>query len=164
MQPDCDQISEVSFLLPGQLFFTSKPRKIQTVLGSCVTITMYSHEPRFGVICHAVHPDGEGATDVKYVDSAIERMLLEVKKKGIPLSNIEVKLFGGGFTRVSEDQEYTTTMGYKNVLAAKKKLFECGQNIMAECVGEACGRKLIFCSKDGKVYVKKIGALQNGDK
>ncbi len=164
MQPVCDKSGEISFLLPGQLFFTRKPHKIQTILGSCVTITFFCHAPHFAVICHAVHPDGEGATDVKYVDSAIERMLTEVKKRGIPLTSVEVKLFGGGFTRVSEEQQYITTIGHKNVQAAKTKLSDCRLSINAECVGGACGRKLIFCTNDGKVYIKKIGGKLHGDK
>ncbi len=156
--------SDFAFLLPGQLFFTRKHKKIQTVLGSCVTITMYCGVPKFAVICHAVHPYSNGEKDVKFVDAAIERMIAEIKKMQIPMSQVTVKLFGGGYTDTGSGQPYEKTIGYKNVVEAKKILDKFGIKIDKECTGGACGRKLIFCTIDGKVYVRKIGGGANGIK
>jgi len=50
---DLDQV----YLKPGELYIGEKPTKVITVLGSCVSITLFSKRLNIGAICHGRCPN-----------------------------------------------------------------------------------------------------------
>ena len=44
------------FLKPANIYAGKAPAEVATILGSCVSITMFSERLRFGAICHALLP------------------------------------------------------------------------------------------------------------
>ncbi|MGL1901603.1 MAG: chemotaxis protein CheD, partial [Fibrobacterales bacterium] len=157
-------IIEYPTLLQGQVFYTRKTHRIQTILGSCVSLFIHCSIPKFAIVCHAVYPTRKNNSDVRYVDGAIHRMLHELKKAGIPLSHCTVKLFGGAYTP-GNNSSYEHSIGYQNAEVAQKVLSEANVIIDTHDVGGTQGRKLIFCTESGKVYLKKIKReIGNGSK
>src|SRR6185369_18070762 len=85
------------FLKPGEMVCSAQPLVVTTLLGSCVSVTMFSHRLRFGAICHALLPSCrqqqscsyDWAEAGKYVECAIRHMLEEMTARGICRSEIE---------------------------------------------------------------------------
>jgi hypothetical protein len=74
------EIPELIYLHPGQMCCCERPSRVETVLGSCVAVTMWNARLQIGCICHAVLPLNESRNHepLKYVDSSIHSMLCEL--------------------------------------------------------------------------------------
>ena len=89
------------YLKPGEIHLAIAPSLVTTVLGSCLSVTMHHRATGMSVICHAVMPsierdrNGKKEAAFQYVDSSLEWMIEQYTTKGIRMSDIEVKMFGG---------------------------------------------------------------------
>lgn len=149
------------YLKPGELYIGEKPTKVVTVLGSCVSITLFSKRLKVGAICHGVLPkcrsNGKCSPACgemfKFMDCSFHYMLARFKKIGIPKDDIEVKVFGGADTFASRKESAVGTMNVKKTL---ELLQEENLRLLAGDVGDSFGRKLIFYTHTGEVYVKRL--------
>ena len=149
------------FLQPGELFFGERETRVQTVLGSCVSLTFWHPELRVGGMCHYMLPNRLHERHVvralkldgRYADEAIELMKDKIACVGAPHREYEVKLFGGGnmFPGRSNSE---SNVGIKNVDAARQLVTTHGLNCVAEHLGGVGHRKVIFDVGTGDVWVK----------
>ena len=67
------EMPELIYLHPAQMCFCGRPSRVETVLGSCVAVTMWNARLQIGCICHAVLPLQRKSKHepLKYVDSSI---------------------------------------------------------------------------------------------
>jgi chemotaxis protein CheD len=153
------------YLKPGELIVTREPVLVATVLGSCISVTMFDRQTGAAGICHATLPDGGGSDNFKYVDAAVRYMLKYFQKCNIASLEIQVKLFGGA-DMFSTGQAGTRniTVGWQNISAATRCLAGCGLVPVAADVGGRKGRKLLFTTDTGAVYVKKMTGQAMGSK
>ena len=155
----------IHYLRPGELHIGDHPGIVTTVLGSCVSVTMFNRRREIGAICHGLMPertemrhsgrdDGDG---FKYVDYSIKYMIEYFRSFGIGPSEIEVKLFGGAdmFPAGEGDQKYLS-VGKKNVMAALSTLKREGMAVHSRDIGGTQGRKLHFYLHTGDVFLKKL--------
>jgi chemotaxis protein CheD len=158
--------SEVStiYLKPGEVCFSKSPVKIITILGSCISIVMYSRSSRVGAICHAVMPS-RGAADMtrqrirdafQYVDSSMEWMLSQFEGAGIKRDAIEVKMFGGSEIFFDDGKSGGIGVGKKNIEAAIRMIRHKNLKLRAWNIGGNKGRKLIFYTDTGEVLTKFV--------
>ena len=147
------------YLKPGEFHFSMSPVVVTTVLGSCVSVTMFDRVSGAAAICHALLPEGPRSDAFRYVDSSILRMLEMFAANGVPRSHLEVKLFGGadmigtGGSRVG--------VGRRNVEIAGRVLAAAGLMVSTHDVGGTRGRKLFFVTGTGEVFLKR---LRQGEK
>lgn len=165
----------VIHLKPGELYVAVDPVIIATVLGSCVSVTMYSPRLKISAMCHGVLP-GNGDSDIyskenfKFVDCSILYMANKMKQLGISPSELDVKLFGGSDRLNPNCNEQASNrlmcIGKQNVEKAKQVLISSGLKITAFDVGGRQGRKLFFYSETGKIFMKRITgkSINNVDK
>lgn len=153
------------YLKPGEVYLTREPALITTILGSCISVTMYDTKTKFAVICHAVMPSAAGPRSnlkessniFQYVDTSIEWMIEQFTKNMISHSTIEVKLFGGS-------EMFSDTARRRNPMAVGKKNVKTAIEILrrkhlrpkAWNVGGNKGRKLIFNTATGDVFAKFV--------
>lgn len=148
------------YLLVGQGGVYRTPTVVQTVLGSCVSVTMYCVKYKWGGIFHALLPrmgDFPKSLPVKeqfrYVDSSIRGLLREFAKAGIYADSLECKVFGGASPL---NQNGDASAGRRNVDAAMETLEEEGVTVCAASVGGNVGRKLFFRTDTGLVLQKRF--------
>lgn len=149
------------YLGPGDMVVCDQPARVVTVLGSCVSVTMFHVNSRLGAVCHSVLPSCRhetmcgGACDemFRYVDCSLLYMLSTFRNHGIPGSEIEVKVFGGADTLTSRREN---TIGSQNVRTALHIIGLEDLKIKAADVGDSFGRKLIFFSHTGEVFLKRL--------
>lgn len=156
---DCRDMPH-EYLLVGQGGVYRTPTVVQTVLGSCVSVTMYCARYRWGGIFHALLPRiGDfSRTDsprerYRYVDSSIRELLREFAKAGIYPDMLECKIFGGASPL---HQSCDASAGKRNVDAAMETLERAGVQVSASSVGGNVGRKLFFRTDTGLVLQKRF--------
>ena len=156
MHQGCSRLEKI-YLKPGELVVTEEPVMVTTVLGSCVSVTMYNARLRAAAICHGMLPHGGISDNFKYVDTALRYMIDYFRKRDIGRKEIEVKVFGGAdmFNTVGSSTR-NFTVGWQNISAATSFLQEYGMAPTASDVGGKKGRKLIFTTDTGIVYLKRL--------
>jgi chemotaxis protein CheD len=155
----------VVYLKVGEIQVTDRPSVIITVLGSCLSITMYSQRLGVGGICHGLMPTCNNAklcTGVckggfKYVDCSIYRMVSLFEQLGAKRSEIEVKCFGGAdlFSR-DIDPRRVISIGRENIQTAREILRHEGLTLHAMDIGGNGGRKILFYPHTGEVLLKRL--------
>ncbi|WP_303851285.1 chemotaxis protein CheD [Seleniivibrio woodruffii] len=152
------------YLKPGEIFFSDRHTVVNTVLGSCVSITMYVPRLKAGMISHCVLPTALGAIKrgedaMKYVDCAILYMHKKMSGCGAEKRETEVKLFGGSAMFSVESE--TNGIGVKNVHAAESLLRSLGYCIMKSDTGGSYTRNLSFSLSNGIVNIKRTTVFQD---
>ena len=154
--------TEQTYLKPGELCVCDKSTMVETVLGSCVAVSLYCPTRKVGAICHAMLPSG--ATDeYKYVDVAVRYMLDILQSRGVSMSSVVAKMFGGAdmFAPSGALPQAKFAVGKQNVLMAHKILQHHNIQIRTKDTGGKQGRKLLFFSETGQVFIKKLNSNKN---
>lgn len=145
-------------------FFVA-PTAVQTVLGSCVAVTMCCPDLKIGGTFHGFLPSMAGyeknnanSSPFKYLDTGVDALVEQFLRAGIRQSRIEAKVFGGG--NVMLDGELN--IGLKNVEAAFQALEHHRIRITVTNIGGGYGRKLIFISSTGEVFIKRLQRTLDG--
>ncbi len=141
---------------------------ISTVLGSCISVSFYHARSGLAGIFHAMLPSSregtyDGKTPCKFVDSAIGTIYQQFQRRGLANRELELKLFGGAFSMgvgASPDVQQLVNVGARNVEVARKVLHELGLSIQRENVGGDRGRKLVFNTRTGDVWMKMLGKAE----
>jgi chemotaxis protein CheD len=156
------------FLLPGEFYFAETPARIQTILGSCVALTMLDPRSKQGAMCHCLLPQRPTGTPqehspadcFRYVDTSLKAMLAEFTKRQIPASRLEIKLFGGA--NVLEVLSDSNAVGSLNWKEAQRLLKHLNLAVSAHDIGGEAGRRIVFDTATGDVLVKTLGVTSRG--
>ena len=144
-------------LHPGELLCGTRDVVITTILGSCVTAILRWPRQGHWAATHSIlpRPDSASAGDApRFTDTSIEAAFAYLVRHGATPEQMEVKLFGGA-DALSRDPAYG--MGERNVQAALRALADLGITPRVKDVGGRHGRKLLFRTAEGDVYVRRLG-------
>lgn len=146
----------------ADLAITSQPAILTTLgLGSCVGIALYEPMSRVAGLAHIMLPWSTQATDAsnsaKFADTAIAKMLNEMKSAGAWQGNIKAKLAGGAQMFSFSQSSDIMKIGLRNAQAAKEVLVKAGIPVIAEDTGGTCGRTIELYSDSGILVIKTIG-------
>ncbi|WP_419785849.1 chemotaxis protein CheD [Pseudodesulfovibrio sp.] len=154
------------FLQTGDCFIGVHPTLVTTVLGSCLAVTMHAPKHGIGTICHAFLPDSSDDkrhTDpqiCRYVDTALQNMLESMDRLGVPRRDIVIKMFGGSTGIAVRGMEFSSyNIGRRNIEMARKLLRFARLDVAVEDVGGARGRKLMFHTGTGEVWLKRLQSM-----
>ena len=143
-------------LRPGDFYFGGGRTRISTLLGSCVSITLWHPRKRIGGMCHYMMTERVRAPDTpldgRYASEAFELFLHEVTAAGTRPSEYQAKLFGGAnmfSARASGKME----IGQRNVELGRMLLASKNIALMAEHVAGSGRRKLHFDLWSGDVWL-----------
>ena len=145
-------------LMPGELFVAREPTIITTILGSCVSVAMFSPRFKTGAMCHALLPENgstPGSDPLRFVDHAILHMIGEFSKLGIQRKDIQVKLFGGSDVLATVND--AVTVGTQNVIKAFEIIEREKLRLVAQDVRGEQGRKIFFNTCTGEILLKRVG-------
>jgi chemotaxis protein CheD len=95
----------------------------------------------------------EKDTSFKYGNIAIPEILNRMRAFGSDDANIKAKLFGGSEIG---DLQGVFNIGERNVALAQKLLQKEGISIISSSVGGKRGRKVVFHTATGDVFIKYI--------
>lgn len=136
-------------------------------VGSCLVIVLYDKEARVGGLAHAMMPTGDvvamgqvidfspGNNSGKYVNEAIDNLLVGVVKKGANRRKLTARLVGGAsmFRRLTGDKY---GIGFQNIEAAHMYLKTLGIPIENEDIAGASGKTVEFDLKTGIISINTM--------
>ena len=157
---------EDCYLKPGDFHLALTPTLIKTVLGSCITVTMYSPRTGIGAACHALLPTcreereqpcppGTCQNTFRFVECVIPEMIRQLQGQGLSVTELEVKLFGGADMMMAGLATHQR-VGRSNEQMAKRLLTKLGMTIKSSDTGGMVGRKLMFNTATGDVWIKRL--------
>lgn len=137
---------------------------ISTVLGSCVSVTLFHPQTRTAGIFHAMLPEadrlkGPPKKPCRFVDTALEALFARFSALKVPFTQLEIKLFGGAMSLQTEEKKLLRPIidvGARNVEAAREGLQQRGLSPSREHVLGSRGRKILFHTVTGEVLVKTL--------
>jgi len=148
------------FLHPGEFCFMKEAAHVHTILGSCISITLWHPELHIGGMCHFTLPKNPHKTnknnilDGRFADDVLQMFKQAAKKYGTKISEYDAKIFGGGNMMRSKGQNIEHSIGSKNAAAAMQLLMEENVTIQVAHVGEFGHRRIVFDVNSGDVWVR----------
>lgn len=149
---------DMMVIQPGE-YFISDEIIINTLLGTCVSVVLYCEEYKMGGMNHYMLPDSTSSHSEgsgRYGVYAMELLINEFVKKGIPRTKLTAKVFGGGKVLDTAGNSQHLHVGTKNVNFVLDYLEREKIPIIARDIGGEGGRKVYFFPWTGKVLVSRI--------
>ena len=140
----------------GDFYFGSGLTRISTLLGSCVSITLWHPRKHIGGMCHYMMDErplpADAPLDGRYAAEAFALFLQNVALFGTKPSEYQAKLFGGGnmFNGISGER---LEIGGRNVECGQRFLSQYHIPLISSHVGGSGRRKLHFDLWSGDVWL-----------
>ncbi len=155
-----DELIDV-FLQPGDLFVGDAGFRIRTLLGSCVSITLWHPRLRIGGMSHFLLPSrGARARDTdldgRYGDEALALLMRDLRQAGVPPTQCQAKVFGGGNMFPGQSAAGTILVGQRNGEAARALLRDQGIAVTSESLFGDGHRQVIFEVATGDVWLQQV--------
>ena len=148
------------YLQPGELYFGDRRVRLRTLLGSCVSVVLWHPQRRLGGMCHFLLPNRHrlprAALDGRYGDEAIALLLQAGHAAGTRAEDYQLYLFGGGDMFPRFVRQPDSSVGERNVEAARRLIDRHGLQLHGEHVGGCGHRKLSFDIYSGQVDVRQL--------
>ncbi|APW48271.1 chemotaxis protein CheD [Rhodoferax antarcticus] len=153
------------FLQPGELFVGDAAFQIRTILGSCVSITLWHPQACVGGMSHFLlptrtEPVAAQVLDGRYGDEALRWMMKDLKAAGINPRQCQAKIFGGGNMFPDQMRASAITVGQRNGEAARLMLQNQGIEVLSESLFGVGHRQIIFNVSNGDVWSRQIRPSQ----
>lgn len=146
------------FLMPGDYFVGDQRYRVRTLLGSCVSVTLWHPALRVGAMSHFLLP-GSGHRKAHdkpgmYGDDAMTLLLDGLARHGVAPTQCQAKIFGGGamFPR----NEKVRDIGMQNGDFARGLLHAHGIHVVSESLFGEGHRQLIFTIRSGDVLSRQV--------
>jgi chemotaxis protein CheD len=148
------------YLLSGEIHFTDRPAVVTTVLGSCVSVTLFNRRRGLSAICHGMLPHCRSgqtcgrtcAEAAKYVDCSLLAIISRFQQYGVVLSELEIGVYGGADMFGSlAGIKTSASVGKQNIEMALRILEREGALVHTMDVGGTEGRKMHFNTGTGEV-------------
>ncbi len=146
------------FLRAGQIFTSAEPAVVTTIVGSCVSVCLWDNVTGAGGVNHYLLPfaGGSGHADHgRFSELAIPRLIREMLSLGSWKQDLVAKVFGGANV-IAAIQCHKNHVGTRNSEMAFSILAAEGIPVLARDVGGTRGRKVIFHTNDGSVWVRQL--------
>lgn len=154
-------------LQPGDWFVGNASHQIATLLGSCISITVWHPLRRIGAMSHFLLPSRGGTVpwrrEGRFGDEALSLMLERLAQKGVDTGACEAKIFGGGNMFPCHFRDDAFAVGRRNGEAAREMLSGQGIRVVSESLYGLGHRQVIFDVASGDVWVRHAAQSSSGE-
>ncbi len=148
------------FLQPGEHFVGDATCRISTLLGSCVSITLWHPERRIGAMSHFLLSSRRAGAveelDGRYAEEAMSLMLRDLARESVVAAECQAKIFGGGNMFPHQRRAHAPDIGRKNGETARELVRAHGIPLISESLFGVGHRKIIFDIATGHVWSRQI--------
>ena len=145
-------------LMPGQMHFGPHAATLRTLLGSCLSVTLWHPEKRLGGMCHFLLPTRTRAAqeplDGRYGDEALEAMVKLLRATGTDPKDYQAHLYGGADT-MPEGTALKFNVGERNIEQGFNLVDRYGFQIQGVDVGEDVPRTVMLTLATGEVDMRR---------
>jgi chemotaxis protein CheD len=146
------------FLAPGEFYFGDRTTRIRTLLGSCVSISLWHPRLLIGGMCHylmpGAHPNPTEPLSGRYAEDAIALFLHEVRAAGTAPQEYVAKVFGGGRQFPKWSTASQSNLPDRNIEVGLALLHQHDIAVAATHLGGNGNRQVIFDIWSGNVWLK----------
>jgi len=154
--------NDILSLLPGE-WAISRDAILSTVLGTCISVVLFSPSDAIGGMNHFMLPESskDGAPLLnnsqagRYGVNAMELLINGLMKEGIDRHQLKAKVFGGGRMFIRKDETNPTHIGIQNLLFVEEFLKTEKIPVLASDVSGVGARRIYFFPWNGKVLLKR---------
>lgn len=150
------------FLLPGEMAFVREAASIETLLGSCVAVTLHDPARGWGGMNHYMVPSQTSSMDPgKVGDLAIPQLIRMGELSGCSPRQLKASILGGGAVvghLAAAASSGGLDIGRRNLACAVQALSKAGIPIVKQDVGGTEGRRISFDTQSGFTTVTRIEA------
>jgi chemotaxis protein CheD len=140
--------------MQGEVFVSTEPKILMTVLGSCVAVCLWDRVRRVGGMNHFVLPrDPRGENNTRYGDVAIEELESGLLWLGCKAADLQAKVFGGAAVLAVRGGE---AVGTSNVRLALTWLDRHRIPVVARRTGGTLGQQIRFNTATGEVLFRYL--------
>ena len=140
----------------GDFYFGRGRTRISTLLGSCVSITLWHPRQHIGGMCHYMLTERKRSPDTvpdgRYASEAFDLFLQNVEQASTRPTDYQAKLFGGA-NMLGSAHEDRLEVGARNIEYARRFLASHHIAVIAEHVRGSGRRKLHFDLWSGDVWL-----------
>lgn len=155
--PSDEQGMTKEFLHSGQMYASSEPCAVTTIVGSCVAVCLWDPILRNGGVTHYILArwEGDGPPSCRYGDIAIDILVNKMAELGSYRNRLQAHIFGGAcmFESLLASKHALST---RNVEIAVQILAKYNIKVLTQQVGGRKGRKVVYQTSDGSFTVKEI--------
>ncbi len=153
---DSHPLIEKYYLFPCEIFVEKESYQVTTILGTCVSVCLWDKSLNYGGINHYMLPihANDDLPSPKYGDIATRNLIHKMLILGCKKKNLRAKVFGGADTTTGLYTQHD--IGRRNVAIALEILHEEKISIIGQNTGGFQGRKIIFHTHTGDVYMKYV--------
>jgi chemotaxis protein CheD len=151
------------FLLPGGCFVGDHLYRIRTLLGSCVSITLWHPTMRVGAMSHfllssrTLDPSVTSQPpDPRYGEEAMVLMMEGLQEQGVPYRQCHAKIFGGAEMFPSVKGCTAQGIGRKNGESARRLLQAHQISVLSESLFGYGHRRIVFDVANGDVWSHQV--------
>ncbi len=153
------------FLQPGEYFVGDATYRVRTLLGSCVSITLWHPVMRVGAMSHFILANSgrrRGASlDGRYGEDALTLMLGELKRAGVAAEQCHAKIFGGGDMFPGQIKKDVLRVGDRNGEAARVLLRRHNIKVVSESLFGVGHRQIVFDVGTGHVWARQVSPISS---
>jgi chemotaxis protein CheD len=148
---------DVLYVEPGQLTVCTEPRRLRTILGSCVSVCLYDPELRHGGMNHFMLPSAPSETEMstRYGNRALPTLVERLERLGSKRRQLTAGVFGGA--RVLFGDSEFMHLGRRNVEFAQEWLSQHGISVVSSGVLGSAARRLEFDIGSGECSERTLG-------
>ncbi len=146
------------FLRPGEYFFGRHAGSVGTLLGSCVSITLWHPGKRLMAMTHFLlprDPQGERVYDTHYGVGVFHRLLRDMAMHGTHPAEYRKGIYGGG-SLLAQDRP-TSRVGQQNIKFAREQFEILAWTPDETDVDGSDYRRLNMDGGTGRVVCQRLG-------
>lgn len=147
-------------LHPGEYAVAAAGSRICTLLGSCVSITLWHPKLRIGAMSHFLLAQrgspNKGLLDARYGEESLELMIADLARAHVFPAQCQAKIFGGGNMFPGQDLPGAMHVGRRNGEAARTLLQQHGIRVVSESLFGHGPRRIVFDVASGHVWVRFV--------
>jgi chemotaxis protein CheD len=140
------------------MYFGGRAASIRTLLGSCLSITLWHPQKKVGGMCHFLLPSRQrkasDSLDGRYGDEAMEAMVEMLSLTGTKPPEYSAHLYGGADT-MPEGGGLRFNVGERNIEQGWKLVDQYGFQLEGIDVGEDVPRTVTLTLASGEVDMKR---------
>ncbi|MBK1712907.1 chemotaxis protein CheD [Rubrivivax gelatinosus] len=153
--------ADTVLLQPGEYFVGNAGQRVRTMLGSCVSVTLWHARLRVGAMSHSLLFSRAGTApaatlDARYGDEALTLMLRELLARKVVVAQCEAKIFGGGDMFPAQHKRGAAAVGRRNGEAARELLQRQGIEVVSESLFGFGHRQIVFDIESGHVWSRQL--------
>jgi chemotaxis protein CheD len=142
----------------GGVFASRDGATVRTLLGSCVSACLWDPQSGVGGMNHFMLPrpaNGDSGSDLaRFGVHAMELLIGKIQRLGGDRRTVQAKIFGGG--HVLQIVGVGGSVPEQNIRFVRRFLADEGIPVVAEDLGGARARQVIFRTDSGRAWLKRL--------